>query len=281
MHTGTHSVIKDMDDDTSIQRKLVRNNNDRSAINYATDEQFLQPQAFNLPQPGQQMETSNGEQEMSIEQGRLEARRESNRRSTQNGRLRQKNLIATLQAENQLLRTELTKALSKVEELKLTLHEETERALYFNRCLQLLVMNNMKDQQQSREGLHHQSGISSTVSSGPTISRLLELANSTESSAFAPSSTSSFNRRVDGNLSRRNQQDEPTANGFAFRRTSYGPTTRPSGSTDRRHHNIDSGSYMSSSYSSVSRAGNSDSTATELEQLDRLQEELNILKSRM
>jgi hypothetical protein len=126
-----------------------------------------------------------------VEQARKESRRESNRRSAKNNRLRQKNLIATLQAENQFLRTELIKAFNRIDQLKLTLEQETERALHYNRCLQLLAENNMKNQQESREKLHRTSCSSSTVSTGPTLSRLLEMARSIDGPSSFPVRASS------------------------------------------------------------------------------------------
>jgi hypothetical protein len=126
-----------------------------------------------------------------VEQARKESRRESNRRSAKNNRLRQKNLIATLQAENQFLRTELIKAFNRIDQFKLTLEQETERALHYNRCLQLLAENNMKNQQESREKLHRTSCSNSTVSTGPTLSRLLEMARSIDGPSSFPVRASS------------------------------------------------------------------------------------------
>jgi hypothetical protein len=170
-----------------------------------------------------------------VEQARKESRRESNRRSAKNNRLRQKNLIATLQAENQFLRTELIKAFNRIDQLKLTLEQETERALHYNRCLQLLAENNMKNQQESREKLHRTSCSNSTVSTGPTLSRLLEMARSIDGPSSFPvraSSVEPYQEYGQGNrlLDEMMRGGEQTAGNSASRRTSY--LSEPYSSTD-------------------------------------------------
>jgi hypothetical protein len=235
-----------------------------------TNEQFLLPQA--QPRHETEQASQNRDMERFIDRAKTEARRESSRRSAKNNRLRQKNLIATLQAENQFLRTELTKALNRIDQLKLTLHQETERALEYNRCLQFMLENNMMNQQQSREDLRRISCTNGTVSSEPTLSRLLEMLHSIDSQTFEPASTSSM----------RSQQDEQTGNGFAFRSSSLRPATYSSRDAGNYGHGAGSGSYMFSRYSSIGRTSNSDSMiVTDLEQLDRLREELEILKGRV
>mmetsp|Transcript_25878 Transcript_25878/g.46770 ORF Transcript_25878/g.46770 Transcript_25878/m.46770 type:complete len:222 (+) Transcript_25878:136-801(+) len=205
------------------------------------NKQFLQPRTPLEQETEQAAQTRD--MERSIERAKTETRLESNRRSAKNNRLRQKNLIDSLQAENQFLRTELTKALNRIDQLKLTLHQETERALEYNRCLQLMVENNMMKQQQSREDLHRTSCTNAST------------------------------------LSMRSQQDEQTANGVAVRSSSLGPATYPSRDAGNYGHDAGSGSNIPSCYSSVGRTSNSDSMiVTDLEQLDRLRREVEILK---
>jgi hypothetical protein len=96
--------------------------------------------------------------------------------------------------------------------------------------------------------------------------------HSIDSQTFEPASTSSM----------RSQQDEQTANGFAFRSSSLRPATYSSRDAGNYGHGAGSESYMSSRYSSIGRTSNSDSMiVTDLEQLDRLREELEILKGRV
>mmetsp|Transcript_22793 Transcript_22793/g.41432 ORF Transcript_22793/g.41432 Transcript_22793/m.41432 type:complete len:289 (-) Transcript_22793:34-900(-) len=230
-----------------------------------------------------------------VEQAKKEARRESNRRSAKNNRLRQKDLIATLQAENQFLRTELIKAFNRIDQLKMTLEQETERALHFNRCLQLLVENNMTNQQESREKLHPTSGTSSTVSTGPTLSRLLEMARSIDGPSSFPIRTSSVepyqgyghgNRLLVDEMMRGGEQ---TAASFASRRTSYLSETYPSAdnATTSDRGVIYPSAFYSRNYiplasqSSTGRVGESGTIAAELNRIIRLEEELKIIKSYM
>jgi hypothetical protein len=230
-----------------------------------------------------------------VEQAKKEARRESNRRSAKNNRLRQKDLIATLQAENQFLRTELIKAFNRIDQLKMTLEQETERALHFNRCLQLLVENNMTNQQESREKLHPTSGTSSTVSTGPTLSRLLEMARSIDGPSSFPIRTSSVepyqgyghgNRLLVDEMMRGGEQ---TARNSTSRRTSY--LSEPYSSADKvatpdrgviYQSAFDSGDYIPSvNHSYTGRVGKSESIATELNRIKCLEEELKIIKRLM
>jgi hypothetical protein len=256
----------------------------------------------------------------SIERARLEARRESNRRSAQNGRIRQKLLIASLQDENQLLRAELGKALDRIDQLKRTLEFETQRALEHNRRVQLLVQNHLNESPLIHErplGTTTNSG-THTIPTGSTLSRLLEMARTSydDPSLLPPSSSSSqgnqgFSSRGSGGYSM--MQDYAFSNAH----TSYNP---PNSANDGLvyHNNVDrNGDYASGSYSTLGDAGhasdmNSRATAStqvesrfssnstvdnhahgignastpstslaQLEHIDRLEQELEMLKRRV
>eukprot|EP00544_Gedaniella_sp_CCMP2646_P015730 CAMPEP_0202484516 /NCGR_PEP_ID=MMETSP1361-20130828/3593_1 /ASSEMBLY_ACC=CAM_ASM_000849 /TAXON_ID=210615 /ORGANISM="Staurosira complex sp., Strain CCMP2646" /LENGTH=291 /DNA_ID=CAMNT_0049113195 /DNA_START=67 /DNA_END=942 /DNA_ORIENTATION=+ len=239
----------------------------------------------------------SSEQDEANEQAKEEARRESNHRSAKNNRLLQKNLIATLHAENEHLRTELTTALNQIGELKLTLEEETQRALDYNRCLQLLVENNkmMKRQESRQELLHRIPCTNSTVSSGPTLSRLLEMARYIDDLSSASVPTSSVEpyqgydpgSRLLGDAMMRG--GEQTAASFASRRTSYLSETYPSAdnATTSDRGVIYPSAFYSRNYiplasqSSTGRVGESGTIAAELNRIIRLEEELKIIKSYM
>mmetsp|Transcript_30509 Transcript_30509/g.55213 ORF Transcript_30509/g.55213 Transcript_30509/m.55213 type:complete len:346 (-) Transcript_30509:453-1490(-) len=195
----------------------------------------------------------------SIERARVEARRESNRRSAKNGRIRQKLLLASLQDENQLLRAELGKALDRIDQLKRTLEFETQRALEHNRCVQLLVQNHLNDESPQIHERPLGTGTTSgthTIPTGSTLSRLLETARSYDDPSLLPTSSSfrgnqGFSSRGSGGYSM--TQHSALSNGH----TSY---KKPPNSTNgglMYHNNVDgNGDYSTSgSYSTLGDAG--------------------------
>ena len=239
-------------------------------------------------------QTSNQDRENSFEQAKLEARRESNRRSARNARMRQTSIIESLRAENQFLRTELGKAFDRIDHLKLTLEQETQRALDHNRCLQLIVKSNMKKQQQPSH--HHREPTTSRTCAGSTetrLSSLLQMAHTIDPPSLRPAA-SSFSQEnqgfvnSDGSTDRSSRTLLPTSNeatitgSFPTRRTSYEQSSRtllslahPDGSTG------DSGSsnHYSAGGNGHDHAGSSYSTVDEqLEQIQRLENELKMLK---
>jgi hypothetical protein len=230
-----------------------------------------------------------------IEQAKKEARCESSRRSSKNNRLRQKNPIGTLQAENQFLRQELTKALNQIDQLKLTLEQETERALEYNRCLQLLVENTMKNKQESREELHRISGTNSTVSTGPTLSRLLEMARSIDGPSSFPVRSSLVKPHQgygQGNcllVDEMMRGGEQIAGSSSSRSTSYLSETYSSTDKVATHDRgviyqsaFDSGHHIPSvNHSYTGRVGESGLIAAELNRIKRLEEELKVIKRQM
>ena len=252
------------------------------------------PQNSELTRSGETTRDSlRQEREELEEEAKLEAQRESNCRSAKNGRLRKKNHIATLEAENQFLRTELKKALIRIEHLKLTLEQETKLALDNNRCLQILVENHIKNQ---NRGVGHDEslrtfGIGNSVSSKPTLSGLLETSHPLDSTSFDVASNPS-SRHYQGYGQGIRQQDEQTrdtresvfsVNSHVARATNAlytrpSSTRYPSGNAvERINHRP-----MNHDNASVGRPAirNSYSTVAELKRLSRLQEELKILKSR-
>jgi hypothetical protein len=91
-------------------------------------------------------QTSKQDRENSIEQANLKARRHSNRRFAQNARSRQTNVIESLEAENKCLQVELRKALDQIDQIRITLEQETQRVIDHNRCLQLISDRHVKKQ---------------------------------------------------------------------------------------------------------------------------------------
>lgn len=250
------------------------------------------PQDSELTRSGETTRDSlRQEREELEEEAKLEVQRESNCRSAQNCSLRKKNYIATLEAENQFLRTELKKALIRIEHLKLTLEQETKLALENNRCLQILVENHIKNQ---NRGVGHDESLrtfGNSVSSKPTLSGLLETCHPLDSTSFDVASNPS-SRHYQGYGQGIRQQDEQTRDtresvfsvNSHVARTTNALYTRPSSTRYPSGNAVDRINHRPMNHDNVSvgrpAIRNSYSTVAELKRLSRLQEELKILKSR-